>query len=1559
MPVECKPKPKGHTRKMKKSDLEVSAGKSDTEQRSVDEHTRLPIVGWPREAFEGAGNQPGELRRNAWEEELQNTFRTELGNKGALDWPGGDSLPSEDEHEAQSEADFSDYETATEDELEGMDPGDAVEAYKKIPHRHLPTFESRPARPWVEPLMSLLNMGMPYLHNLGLGKPLLGPLPEKRTRVTALAVYDQLCRPEEALETARDFLNQASNRETIITALNRALNELAQSSEKMERPAFKGEGSFHGVLARGRDLSAQLEATFGEVLSEAQVFKVLEYFHHYISVEETSGPSSMGRETGRRYSAPHTDRAGEIDSNHACEAALPVASGGASVATPLLPLTLAGAAVAAVYNPSRIKNLGWVCGAALITGAMVGAGRRLLGGDSGAGVGNASPAPAETTSVPDGERDSTPRHSEATSPSTEAAPYTRAKESAPAETTPPSYDSRNREFQQLQEMKRIFDQLEVPYLDFLFYGESIGVEEPLQKSDPMSAVTEEYLAAETKRKLGKRSIADGLHPDDREVTVKQWIKSLQNTIGFASSRYETYFVQSLQTEVDGSREMIEAAERSSHERDVIYLVKSIEILEAYFNQPERIDFEGSERVRIYLYGLWVIANSLSDPYGEAKVAEYKQLFLTRPSTKRASDEGTTKTAPQSLEQWLADPKRLESTIEQKIDAVMQEVLELYDPVLIPSEFIDNHIWKKIHQHYLAHPDDQSQDRIKKTGPKTIINIVYKAGGFDPEHPVPGNAVRPEVDVVVPTSLRDIVTGQYIRAFKKAPASVSGKFNRYELPQEVRALINTLTEDDLQALMFESLSAYRNVNADKMQSFYKNNIILRCLEYLSDPNRLPAYEQAIRQFLAGGLQAQEVMYQNTKVNGVFFVPAGGAGGVLFSVDESKFFHVHRGPKTYRAVIPGGRLKSEKVYQFPTTKEFKAWVLNKMPAYIAIPLKTSGDFDLNVEIKGEVAGNFVRMSLSPNVRFNPSQSQQDLASNLFGAFMDRLQSDIDQLMFSQHEQDVEKNFEFIESILLLESLAVSIAMPGSGNFLKAVVAALANFAVNVEFSIVDLVHANMVDRPQDAEQLRRQAYNMALMAGVNAILDVKGVQGLGEASVLGGLYQRLKSAAGVVVENRFSRVLLTDLGAPAEILTREQLELLNSQRTKYRGNIAKVKEKYPAEFARGERNSESLQLEGYDSDMSELELTQLYNDPDVIITAEQRGKLHVLIEEARNRRLIDSSLFVAAKYSEILGQNSDRAIIAPQTFLLTAAGASEKGRCVSMVLALAVALKNNKSAGFFSNLYRAAAHTEGPNRKMIRALDILHGAGAGVASHLRTIDFGAGMQAGTIKGIVKEAAAASDTSLYQMYTSSHAMMVGVTIDNAGVKIFHFYDPNSGLFSYPSAKDLLRAMQRTVGTEAMAEQYAAFGTLNEPRYRLSRIDTEGLGEMSLADPDRPTETLTVQDLSEEEVPAVCAASGRLVARATRCNRLDAAIAKFENIQEAILAETQPELGSADFANEYAQNLTDENARHGGVFDKDIASLEKAKGELGQFSDQLTEGIGAGGKEEARSLNVTTRAA
>ncbi|WP_165928805.1 hypothetical protein [Iodobacter fluviatilis] len=141
--------------------------------------------------------------------------------------------------------------------------------------RKITEWQPMPTRAWLEPLVKLIDSGMPFVHRYVQGVPVLGSPPEVKKTVLPLE-------PMDDFRYAYNFINKAINRERLINDLNSALDHLELSLEKTPE-------AYHGVLNKGRELSAKLTDTFFNSLNIELAFEVLVYLHSDKTIEAFSG----------------------------------------------------------------------------------------------------------------------------------------------------------------------------------------------------------------------------------------------------------------------------------------------------------------------------------------------------------------------------------------------------------------------------------------------------------------------------------------------------------------------------------------------------------------------------------------------------------------------------------------------------------------------------------------------------------------------------------------------------------------------------------------------------------------------------------------------------------------------------------------------------------------------------------------------------------------------------------------------------------------------------------------------------------------------------------------------------------------------------------------------------------------------------------------------------------------------------------------------------------------------------------------------------------------------
>ncbi|WP_175743542.1 hypothetical protein [Burkholderia ambifaria] len=260
-----------------------------------------------------------------------------------------------------------------DDPLDAMkDADEIIEAYKATRHDNHPVWQPQPRRPWAEPLLQLLTMGMPVFHNWAQGEPLLGPLPEPRRNDLAIDAPDR---------RVYEFMNNAAGREMLIDELRRALDEWQQSPEYIaERD--------RDALAQGWALTAELEDTFANPLHEELAAETLDYLSrnfvycadnlnnlHSAKRDREAGSRSVRETQNVQEDARNPMR--ETGSHRASEAvpAFATSAGLSALEAQKAPLLGVGLAGLSITNPN------------LRAGALAATGMTLVGGAATAAYG--------------------------------------------------------------------------------------------------------------------------------------------------------------------------------------------------------------------------------------------------------------------------------------------------------------------------------------------------------------------------------------------------------------------------------------------------------------------------------------------------------------------------------------------------------------------------------------------------------------------------------------------------------------------------------------------------------------------------------------------------------------------------------------------------------------------------------------------------------------------------------------------------------------------------------------------------------------------------------------------------------------------------------------------------------------------------------------------------------------------------------------------------------------------------------------------------------------------
>ncbi|TMU79697.1 hypothetical protein FGA82_11725 [Pseudomonas fluorescens] len=454
---------------------------------------------------------------------------------------------------------------------------------------------------------------------------------------------------------------------------------------------------------------------------------------------------------------------------------------------------------------------------------------------------------------------------------------------------------------------------------------------------------------------------------------------------------------------------------------------------------------------------------------------------------------------------------------------MQLLSTLDSPILNPAVFIDDYINTGISRY------EEQSGTTSYLSPDSYVSVTYHPGPYDPTM-IPPHARAPSSSTVR-VALRDVVTGHYLYAFKQARDSLGRQYSYPRTTFEPSELINSLTQENLQTVMERALSTYRANPANRtgLTALYQKMVRLRCIAYLDSPDKNVGYVPAVENFLSGNIQAQEVLFKGTKLNGMFLIPSGRKGGVLFDVDTPDFFHVISGRRTY-STFTG--MQTELVSVFPDTVAFKERLLAKLPCVSAQQYKDSPVSIFQPTVVSDLNATPPGVWLIHPFSFVASANLSDLADKLFEGLMSRLDSDIDYLVFSSWEQITGHLLEVAKSILTIAAIGLNTVIPGTGALLGRIALFLSNLALDGAYVAASWTQAQMADRPEDAAAFRNEAILAGILGGVGTLASAAPLTRHGITEGL-ALYRRTKSATRAFIPQALRSVTWSRLADNGKI------------------------------------------------------------------------------------------------------------------------------------------------------------------------------------------------------------------------------------------------------------------------------------------------------------------------------------------------------------------------------------------------------------------------------------------
>ncbi|MDQ9128523.1 hypothetical protein RDT67_19075 [Serratia fonticola] len=493
------------------------------------------------------------------------------------------------------------------------------------------------------------------------------------------------------------------------------------------------------------------------------------------------------------------------------------------------------------------------------------------------------------------------------------------------------------------------------------------------------------------------------------------------------------------------------------DRNIRQLLKTIEMLDDYIRTTKDMpDMANTRQIAESINEkLNRLANLQIDTTSRTVINEFRRNFnvLSVSSTEAAPVEDLPITV-QQMEGMIRN---------QGIQSVMA-IERLYDPILNPTIYIDNYIRERISNY-----NKNREDKVN-LNPDSEITVKYNHSSY---HPI---VISPPTSTSHNFTLKDIVTGQYRYAEKKMEGYI-------RVNMEHKEFLDSLFTDNLQSHMKEKFKVYSDNtdNSSGLKTYYQNMLTLRCMEYLISTTKIPLYEQAVKDFLEGKTQANEVYFHGVLVNGVFMIPVDHTDGIMMSIDDSRNF-----PISHRHLLKmtnGEIIALEAIYQrFPQTQDFQDWIINKIPFYQQYKYKGDPNAFINRNSFIPPIGSIYDLRVINVFTFVPSQNITHLANQMYDGLMKRLDSDIDTLIFTSSEQMSEALLEFIKQLLTIISLSMMF-IPVTGTLLGQIAMFLATLTIDALYIGATAVQYSMSDRPDLAEAYLNEIIISSVFSGIS--------------------------------------------------------------------------------------------------------------------------------------------------------------------------------------------------------------------------------------------------------------------------------------------------------------------------------------------------------------------------------------------------------------------------------------------------------------------------------------------
>ncbi|QTD34075.1 TcdA/TcdB pore-forming domain-containing protein [Pseudomonas fluorescens] len=190
--------------------------------------------------------------------------------------------------------------------------------------------------------------------------------------------------------------------------------------------------------------------------------------------------------------------------------------------------------------------------------------------------------------------------------------------------------------------------------------------------------------------------------------------------------------------------------------------------------------------------------------------------------------------------------------------------------------------------------------------------------------------------------------------------------------------------------------------------------------------------------------------------------------------------------------------------------------------------------------------------------------------------------------------------------------------------------------------------------------------------------------------------------------------------------------------------------------------------------------------------------------------------------------------PQDLLMHGPGDTAAGRCFPLALAMGAALTQGEGATrqLRERFFLAVLEPEHPDSKaFLAALEEMRGVNAA--------DVGTALGRGDLDRMVATLEESVGPRTLMLNSDNHSMLVARTVHGSTV-IYHFYDPNFGLFQFDSPVTFRMALGQFFKQPRIARHYAVYGKPGRPQFDLIDVHGEKVADLNLSNGSKVSQLL-----------------------------------------------------------------------------------------------------------------------